>query len=290
MNTVYRLAGTSKQNFHQRLDRMLTKQEEAAQLLPIVIQLRNEHPMMSSRKFYTMLKPETIGRDKFESFCHSNGLKVNQKRNFKKTTDSSGVIRFINLVTGREFTSINQAWVSDITYIRIGEKFYYLTMIMDLHSRYIVGYSLSRRLKTEVTTIPALKMALRKLTPSERKGIIIHSDGGGQYYSKAFLRLTKGMKNSMCETVYENPHAERINGIIKNEYLLPNKPKSYLALKTELDKTIIKYNEIRPHSSLKMKTPADIHFSTAINKRKKKQKRKEDDGVDAFNNKLVLVN
>ena len=90
---------------------------------------------------------------------------------------------------------------------------------MDLYSRVIVGYNVSARLKTEQTTLPALRQALKARKPAP--GLIFHSDGGGQYYSKEFLDLTRkwNIANSMCDIVFENPHAERINGTIKNQYI-----------------------------------------------------------------------
>ena len=153
-----------------------------------------------------------MGRDRFEAFCFENGFKVSMKPAYHRTTNSYGVRRFDNLLESIELTSVNQVWVSDITYYRIGEKFYYLTFILDLYSRVIVGYSASENLDTLSTTIPALKMAAR--TRNIPKGLIIHSDGGGQYYCKEWLKLTSShkMRNSMCESVYENAHAERING------------------------------------------------------------------------------
>src|SRR5690606_19883784 len=113
------------------------------------------------------------------------------------------------LVTGRELTGVNQVWVSDITYYEMNCKFYYLTFIMDQYSRRIIGYSASHTLRTEDTTVAALKMALGRLKGDQGVRPIIHSDGGGQYYSKEFLSLTNGcLRNSMCKNVYGNPHAE----------------------------------------------------------------------------------
>src|SRR5438552_14819878 len=102
---------------------------------------------------------------------------------------------------------------------------------MDLYSRYIIGYQASERLLCEQTTIPALKMAITN-SNSSLKGLILHSDGGGQYFAKDFIELTKKhlIINSMSESVYENPNAERINGTIKNDYLISYKPDSFKEL------------------------------------------------------------
>lgn len=250
MSVLYAAVGTSKQSFHQYLNRQMSFLEEASHLLVLIKQIRKDHPQMSSRQMYRLLSPVHLGRDRFEAFCFENGFKVSVKRAFHRTTNSLGVTRFENLLVGYEFTRVNRVWVSDITYYRIGEKFYYLTFILDLYSRFIVGHSASETLLTAVTTIPALKMALK-----ERKiytGLIIHSDGGGQYYCKEWLKLTgrHQIKNSMCESVYENAHAERINGTIKNDYLVHYSPQNYGQLLTMMGKAIMKYNYERPHQSL----------------------------------------
>lgn len=257
MNRIYRALKISKQSFHQRLDRHFVQLEQAEQLLVLVKQIREDHPRMSSRQMYRLLRPTKMGRDRFESFCFENGFKVEVKKSFHKTTNSLGVTRFENLLSGFELTGINQAWVSDITYYRISEKFYYLSFILDLYSRLIVGYSVSESLLTESTTIPALRMAIQHRQLKE--GLIFHSDGGGQYYCKEWLHITSShkMKNSMCEDVYENPHAERINGIIKNDYISMYGPTSYEKLVAMTQKAVLKYNTEKPHSSIGYICPMD---------------------------------
>jgi putative transposase len=261
MNRIYHYMGYSKQAFHQKMDRHLAQTEQQLLLLPIIRELREEHPGVSARKLYLMMRPQSIGRDKFEELCFSNGLKLAPTANFTRTTNSSGVIRFPNLVDRREFTGINQGWSSDITYYRIGSLFYYLTFIIDLFSRWIVGYSVSKRLLTEQTTIPALVMALSKR--NVLAGLIFHSDGGAQYYCREFLKITEAhkMKNSMGEMAYENPHAERINGTIKNQYLKGYGPTCYASLERMTARAVNNYNCVRPHDSLGKKTPAAFEAS-----------------------------
>ena len=135
---------------------------------------------------------------------------------------------------------------------------------MDQYSRRIIGYSASKTLSTENTTIPALKMALTRIKGNEQVKPIIHSDGGGQYYSNAFLNLTRGcLRNSMCESVYENPHAERINGTIKNSYLKGYHPTSLNDLERKLNKAVYMYNYEKSHSSINHYTP--VAFEQKIN-------------------------
>ena len=255
MNEMFRYRAISKQSFHQRLDRELRRREQHHLLLPLLFELRGEHPGVSARKLYEILKPQGMGRDGFEQLCFAHGLKLERKAAFKKTTDSRGVIRFANLIALREFTAVNQCWVSDITYFAISARYYYLTFIMDLFSRVIVGYSVSKRLLTTDTTLPALNRALLKRRPAE--GLIFHSDGGGQYYCKEFLKLTQQwkMKNSMGEMAYDNPNAERVNGTLKNQYLKGYNPRSFEELKRMTERAVRNYNEVRPHSSLNKNTP-----------------------------------
>lgn len=254
MNQVYQYTGYAKQAFHQKMNRHLCQRGRELLLLPIIAELRNEHPEVAARQLYWILQPGNIGRDRFEKLCFENGFKLERSRAYKRTTDSSGVIRFPNLIAGVEFTYINQAWSSDITYYQIEDRFYYLTFIIDLFSRRIVGYSVSKSLTTEQTSLPALMMAVNERCPPPT--LIFHSDGGGQYYSKAFLEFTKDkLRNSMCEMAYENPHAERINGTIKNQYLKGYNPIDYSSLVTMTKRAVYNYNTVRPHKSLKKMTP-----------------------------------
>jgi putative transposase len=126
---------------------------------------------------------------------------------------------------------------------------------MDAFSRYIVGYSVSSRLTTEQTTLPALQMLLRYRRGKLKPGIIFHSDGGGHYYDKEFIALTKKykFKNSMCEYAYETGKAERINGIIKNNYLKHQEIRNLDQLQKALDRSVSLYNKERPHKNLKYK-------------------------------------
>jgi len=287
MKGMYSIAGISKQGFHQWLDRYLRALDEQQQLHFLVKEIRQDHPKLSARQMYFMLQPKTMGRDHFEKFCFENGYKVEQKRKFNKTTDSRGVKRFDNLLlTLVELTGINQLWVSDITYFRIAERFYYLTFITDIFNREIVGHNASDSLLTTQTTIPALKMAIRKRSLKKANHLIFHSDGGGQYYSHEFTDLTHdfNIQNSMGKTVYENPHAERVNGTIKNEYLYEYNPRNFQELVTLLTKAVRMYNQFRPHSSLDRHSPADFRRlidkglltkTWVINKKKKVTKKEK---------------
>jgi len=233
--------------------------EEQEQLIPLINEIRIDHPRMSARDIYHKLQPGCMGRDQFERFCMDSGYRIKKLRNFRVTTNSIGVTRFPNLIKDIEVTRVNQVFVSDITYFDIGSDTYYLTFIMDLFNREIVGWSASDNLRTENTTLPALYRVITERGRVNLKGAIMHSDGGGQYYCNEFKKLTKDLEmiNSMTEEkVYENSHAERLNGIIKNNYLYPYGPTNMTSLKRLLNKAVLMYNTGKPHKALGKLTPS----------------------------------
>ena len=243
------------------LKRRKYKLEEQEQLIPLINEIREDHPRMSARDIYLKLQPGCMGRDQFERFCMDSGYRLKRLRNYRITTNSLGVTRFPNLIKDQKVTRVNQVFVSDITYFDIGSDTYYLTFIMDLFNREIVGWSASDNLRTEDTTIPALYKMINQRGKTSLKGAILHSDGGGQYYCKEFKSLTKDLEivNSMTEEkVYENSHAERLNGIIKNNYLYPYGPTNMSSLKRLLDKAVLMYNTGKPHKALGKLTPSEF--------------------------------
>lgn len=264
MNMLYESLGITKQAFHQYMDRQRVILSEQKQLLVLIYQIREGHPTMGARDMYFKLKPESMGRDAFERFCKSEGLMSSKVRDLRRTTDSTGVVRFENKIEGLELTRVDHVWQSDITYYEVGGRFYYITFVIDGFSRRIVGYSVSKRLLTQHTTMPALQMAikLRKREKREESTLIIHSDGGGQYYSKDFQELTRAynITNSMCEYAWENGKAERVNGIIKNNYLRHRAIDSFDTLSKEVDHSVYLYNNDKPHIKLQRKTP--VGFET----------------------------
>lgn len=268
MNMLYKSLGITKQSFHQYMDRQRVVLSEQKQLLVLIYQIRENHPTMGARDMYFKLKPESMGRDAFELFCKSEGLMSSKVRDFRRTTDSTGVVRFENKIEGLELYRVDQVWQSDITYYEVGDRFYYITFVIDGFSRRIVGHTVSQRLLTQHTTIPALKMAigLRKRVQREKNSLIIHSDGGGQYYSKDFLELTNSynITNSMCEYAWENGKAERVNGVIKNNYLRHRIIDNFDTLRKEVDRSVYLYNNDKPHIKLQRKTP--IGFETKESK------------------------
>jgi len=259
LNKLYKSIGLSKQAFHQRMDRYMQERSIEEQILMLVYRVREDHPTMGLRDIYFKITPIEIGRDRFEILCKQSGLMVERTHNLRRTTDSSGVIRFDNLLIGLVINKPNQVWQSDITYFELNGRYYYITFIIDAFTRVIVGYAVSQRLKTEQTTLPALQKAIKSRMDLNVSidALIFHSDGGGQYYDKDFLLLTKKYKvlNSMCQYPWENGKAERINGVIKNNYLIHRNINSFEQLQTEVDRSVLLYNTEKPHIMLQRKSP-----------------------------------
>jgi len=221
---------------------------------------------MNLRDIYFKMRPPGIGRDRFEQLGRELGLQVSKQRLWTRTTDSYGVKRFDNYLKGLVIDRINQVWQTDITYYEVDGRFYYLTFIQDSFSKVIVGHSVSKNLSTEQTTLPALKMALKKRQINTVSGLILHSDGGGQYYSDAFLAVTRPLNiiNSMCKEAPENGMAERLNGVIKNNYLKPRGVNSYIELQKRVDRTVYLYNHEKPHRSLGRETPNEFEKKLTV--------------------------
>ena len=204
-----------------------------------------------------------IGRDKFFTLLRNNDLLIKRKKSFTRTTDSNHPFRkYTNQIKDLTITRKNQVWVSDITYIRTEEGFRYLSLITDLYSRKIVGYKLSNSLSIE-GCMDALKGALKLWEGTEP--LIHHSDRGVQYCCKEYteLLINKGIAISMTEVdhCYENACAERVNGILKQEYGLDatfnNEQQALKAVKEAINL----YNSYRLHTSLGYKTPDSVYFA-----------------------------
>ena len=260
MNRIYKALSITKQSFHQYHNRMIKHAEQEAFLINIIQEVRSNHPTMGCRDMYYLIRPEGMGRDLFELFCKEFGLMVKRVKNYQRTTDSSGVVRFDNLTLGLQVNMPNQLWVSDITYYQVGDCFYYLTFIIDKHTRRILGHTTSKRLLTAQTTLPALKMAIKARKEQNISGVVLHSDGGGQYYALEFIKITQqhGILNSMCIYPWENPYAERINGVIKNNYLKHRNINTFEELEIEVDRAVNLYNYTKPHIGLNRLSPINF--------------------------------
>ena len=229
--------------------------------------IRCRQPRVGTRKLHRMvnerLKPDgiEIGRDRLFELLRAHNLLIRRRRHAKQTTWSGHRLRkYGNLIRDLEINRPNQVYVADITYLETLEGFCYLALITDAYSRKIVGYDVSRSLSLE-GSLRALQMALAQLSGPIQ--LIHHSDRGIQYCSHVYVDLltTHGIQISMTEElhVYENAKAERVNGILKSEFLLGECLASIdIAMKMAKDAIQI-YNEERLHLSLNYQTPAMKH-------------------------------
>jgi transposase InsO family protein len=202
-----------------------------------------------------------IGRDRFFRWLRVHDLLVKPKRSYTRTTQSSHRFHvYNNLSVGFILDRPKQLWVSDITYLRTLNGFCYLALITDAFSRKIVGYDVSNTLEL-YGCMRALKMALQ--TVSDASELIHHSDRGFQYCSNPYTDLlkSKGIKISMAAkgNCYENALAERVNGILKDEFNLDSTFPNLEQAKTSVQQSIYIYNQYRPHWSIKLKTPNERH-------------------------------
>ncbi len=258
MKDLYNLVQISKQAHYKNKNRQKEQQQIEALCLLSIFNLRELHPKMGSEKMYHILKPDGIGRDKFSALYIENGYSVRPIKNYSRTTYSTRSHRYSNLCEDIRLTDVNQLWSSDITYFDVKGVFYYITFIIDVYSRRIIGYWLSSNLQA-TANVNCLKMALNTRNLKSYKGLIHHSDRGVQYASHAYTNILDGLEIgiSMCTSPYENAHIERVNGVIKNEYLLNWSIQTQKQLKKMLDIAVYRYNNLRPIAILGMKTPVE---------------------------------
>jgi len=257
MNILYELLGISKQGHWKYMVSYIVFQQDKDLISRSMIHLRQLHPKMGAKKMYTVLYPCCMGRDAFIELYSELELRLKKERCYTRTTFSIPSSKYRNLTVNRSFLDINELWSSDITYFSIGFNiFLYITFIMDVYSRMILGYCVSQDLSANAC-LKALEMALSSRNKINNTNLIHHSDKGTQYTSNAYTGLLSkyNIKISMCDSVYENTHIERVNGIIKNEYLAHMNIKSLTECQRTLNKAVKLYNTVRPHWSLGGLTP-----------------------------------
>lgn len=260
MNELYAVLGISKQAYWKRVKKFTEENELNRVLIQSILEIRSIHPKMGAKKIYSIINPDGMGRDAFIDLYVNAGFQVVSERNHRKTTHSLPFLKYQNLASGMTLNSINQVWSSDITYFQISEKeFLYIVLIIDVYSRRILGFNASTDLRAQ-SNVKALNMALKQRNIERYEHLIHHSDRGVQYTSKVYTELLEkyNIKISMCESVYENTHIERVNGIIKNEYLCNFRIKNLSQCQRTLKKVVKVYNYSRPHEKLDLKTPVDF--------------------------------
>ena len=263
MKKICSVLDISRQGYYKSKKKKGTKKLEEEMIILLVQSQRKKMPLIGGKKLYKLLSPDLskmgieLGRDKFLSLLRRNNLLIQRKKRYAKTTNSSHRFWiYDNLIKGIKPRGIDEIYVSDITYIRLRDSFLYLSLITDLYSRKIVGYDLSDSLNLE-GSIRALKMSIKG--KGDLSGLIHHSDRGLQYCSNKYTELltSKNIKISMSEkgNPYENAVAERVNGILKEEFMLgetyETKAQAYRAVKEAVET----YNENRPHMSIDYMTP-----------------------------------
>jgi transposase InsO family protein len=260
MEKVSSVLGKSRQSYYKHRKLMQRRRHYEKVILSHVRQYRRGQPRVGVRKLHLHLMKHGvyIGRDRLFDLLRRKGLLVKPRRRYVRTTYSNHWYRkYSNLIRDLEASRPGEVIVGDITYLETREGFCYLSLLTDVYSRKIVGYGLSRSLSVE-GSLKALDMALRGIR--DHKGMIHHSDRGIQYCCKAYTkRLGKaGVRISMTEEnhVYENALAERVNGILKNEFLLGECLPSYSMAQKMVKEAIEIYNNERLHMSINYMTPA----------------------------------
>lgn len=261
------LLGRSRQGYYKLRCRVEREAIRAELVIQEVVSMRSVQERIGVRKVYHMLQPFLLeqqikmGRDQLGEVMREHGLLVRKRRLRKpRTTISCWWRRYPNLIRDYVPTGANQLWVSDITYVRVGTRFGFLSLVTDGYSRRIVGYKLFRDLSAR-GCVGALRMALRN--NPQRDGLIHHSDRGMQYSSTEYVKLLGKARISMTEKgdPRENAIAERVNGILKDE-LLDQGYQNFKEAREGIERAVSIYNHLRPHSSVDYLTPAEAHMHT----------------------------
>jgi transposase InsO family protein len=266
-----RLLGLTRQSYYQHFwqDELVSIEQEL--VLQQVLKIRQNHRHIGTRKLYEMLQPFILshqikmGRDALFDLLAANYLLVRRKKRKVATTNSYHRFKkYPNLIRDLVPQYPNQLWVSDITYWRTTNGFVYISFITDAYSKKIVGHHVAQTMEA-VETIEALKMAISGFLkePDCHFQLTHHSDRGMQYCSELYVKLlkTNNISISMTESgdPLENAIAERINGIIKEEYLNDYSIDNIIQAKELLSAVVNLYNNERPHQSIGYLTPNYVH-------------------------------
>jgi putative transposase len=296
MESLCDLFGKSRQAYYQQSKYNYKEEVKSEILLQLIQKERQLMPRLGGRKLLQLIQPGLpeelhLGRDSFFEFLRDKDLLIRKRRHRVRTTYSNHWLhKYPNLI--KEYTPLkaHQLWVSDITYIETKEGFCYLSLVTDAYSRKIIGCEVGATLEAK-HTVKALQMALYQL-PKQSREVIHHSDRGVQYCCDEYVKLL--IKNhfqiSMTENgdPRENAIAERINGILKVEWLNQMKLESRAEAIEQLKQIIKIYNQNRPHSSLDMKTPEFAHKQSCVFKKHwkkypyKKNNEKEQQKINSF--------
>ena len=273
------LFGIDRQVYYRSIKRKLTKECKAIEVVSMVLAIRRSMPRLGAKKSYHLLldqlKPMKVGRDKLFDILRANHLLIQPKRSYHITTNSHHRFKkHKNQVLGLDINRPEQVWVSDITYIGKREKPCYLSLITDAYSKKIMGYYVADNMNTE-SSVLALRMAIKQ-RKSKEVPLIHHSDRGLQYcaYDYQDILRKNGILPSMTQNSdpYENAVAERINGILKQEFKIDRYHLDLDIMKSIVKESIDTYNGLRPHYSNYMLTPNQMHLQNKIKMRTYKTK------------------
>ena len=263
--------GISRQKYYRSTWSRQKSQEQATKVVEKVHEVRREMSRIGTRKLHHILGNDLtamhIGRDKLFAILRANHMLIKPLRSYQVTTNSHHRFRMHkNIIENLTINRPEQVWAADITYIGSQRNHLYLALITDVYSKKIVGYNLSQSLDTS-GAMQALKMAkTNRVYPNTK--LIHHSDRGIQYCSDAYQKKLKeyGIKVSMTENndPYANAVAERVNGILKQEFLLETYNLPLKDMKRIVKDAICIYNETRPHSSCKYLTPVEMHSQHVV--------------------------
>ncbi len=264
-----RLLGVTRQAMYQHGWHTESMTVEAELVIQQVVDIRNRHPVLGTRKLYAMLQTFLqehgikMGRDKLFDLLAAYKLLVRRRRRRISTTQSYHRFhKYPNLIRDMIPTAINQLWVCDITYYKVMGKFVYISFVTDAYSHKILGYHLAQTLET-IHILAALQMAINSIDGLINHTIIHHSDRGVQYCSDEYVKLLEktGISISMTENgdPLENAIAERVNGIMKEEYLHRYQYNAVKQIEQKLKEAVSLYNSERPHLSCSMLTPDLVH-------------------------------
>jgi transposase InsO family protein len=273
------LFGIDRQVYYRKIRRKINKQSKAEQVVSMVIEIRKSMPRLGTKKLYYLLSDKLqlmkIGRDKFFDILRANHLLIQPKRSYHITTNSHHRFRkHQNQILDLEINRPEQVWVSDITYIGKREKPCYLSIITDAYSKKIMGHYVADNLNTE-SSLKALRTAIKQRKNKDLP-LIHHSDRGLQYCANDYQSILNknGILTSMTQNSdpYENAVAERINGILKQEFMIDKYNQDLDIMKRIVKEAINTYNVQRPHYSNYMLTPDQMHLQKQIKMRTYKTK------------------
>jgi len=266
------LFGRSRQGWYEQIKNEDGQHMANAIVLKLVREIREDLPRVGVQKLHFMLQDKLhehrikIGRDALYELLGTNGYLIRYRKRKPYTTNSNHPYKkYPNLIRNIKYlTHPGQLWVSDITYIRLKERFCYLSIITDAYSHKIIGHCLYPTLHSN-GPVNALLMALKA---KQGKSLIHHSDRGSQYCCADYIKILDDseIQISMTENgdPYENAIAERVNGILKGEFLLDKSFSSFNEADEIVTSAIEKYNHIRPHSSCDNLTPVQAQDHNGI--------------------------